>query len=305
MNVLDLFSGIGGFTLGLEAAGMSTTAFCECEEHAIKVLNKNFKNVPVHTDVKTITKEWINRNEKQIDLICGGFPCQDVSIAGKRKGIEQGEKSGLWREFKRLIEELKPRYALIENVAGLLSGGIEIVLSDLSKIGYDATWTTLDSQYFGVPQRRRRVYILAVRDGIPADSDIFRFNERNSAELRKEMEAVSKSRTWDFKERKGIKYPFAYYTRQRSDQFNCLGVASTLAKRDYKSFTDLVVDSEGVRRVTPQERLLLQGFPQDFFDGCDISVKDQFTLNGMSVPVVKWIGERVIEFDKGLKNNEH
>jgi len=112
------------------------------------------------------------------------------------------------------------------------------------------------------------------------------------------MANLEKGRPWNFAQRDGVWHSFAYYTRQRSDQFSCIGLSGTLAKRDYKSFTDLVVDKNGIRRVAPEERLLLQGFPSDFFDECDLSDKEKFMLNGMTVPVVEWIGKQIMEYNK-------
>ena len=152
MNVLDLFSGIGGFSLGLERAGMETVAFCEFEPHAQKILAKHWPNIPIHDDVRTLDGKQYRGS---IDVICGGFPCQDISIAGKNNGGINGERSGLWQEYKRLIKEIQPKYAIIENVSALLSRGLDVVLSDLAEIGYDATWTVIDTKYTGRPQRRR------------------------------------------------------------------------------------------------------------------------------------------------------
>ena len=161
-KVLDLFSGIGGFGLGLESTGdFKVEAFCEIESHCVKVLKSNFSGVPIFND---ITK--LNVQSGEYDVFTGGFPCQDISIAGKNNGID-GEKSGLWKDYKRLIKQGKPKYAIIENVFALLGRGLEVILQDLAEIGYDATWTLYDTRYFGKPQRRRRVYIVAVRDGIP------------------------------------------------------------------------------------------------------------------------------------------
>jgi site-specific DNA-cytosine methylase len=299
VRILDLFSGIGGFSLGLQAAGMETAAFCECEDHAIRVLNKNFSGIPVSRDIRGLNSAWLIENQiSGVELICGGFPCQDVSIAGKRAGIENGEKSGLWREFKRVIADIKPKYAVIENVQGLLSRGLDTVLSDLAKIGYDATWTTIDSQFCGVPQRRRRVYILAVRDGVPPDADIFRFEQRCNSDVRSKMEHIQKGRPWNFEAREGFGQSFAYFARQRSDKFDKSSVSSTLAKRDYKSYTDLIVTNNLIRRVTPQERLKLQGFPSTFFDECGLTDSQMFSLNGMTIGAVKWVGECIMEFDR-------
>jgi len=292
MDILDLYSGIGGFTLGLEKTGhFKTKMFCEIEDHCVKVLNKNFPNVPVFNDIKKL-----NVGAGEFDVFTGGFPCQDISIAGKNAGIN-GEKSGLWKEYKRLIKQGKPKYAIIENVSALLSRGLEIILQDLAEIGYDAAWTLYDTKYFGKPQRRRRVYIVAVRDGIPSDSDLFETGLRDLGESGKKLDAFNKGFRWDFKKGKGDEHTFTFITRQRSNEFKETGLSGTLAKRDYKSYTDLVIQSNTIRRVTPQERMNLQGFPTNWLDGCELSNKEKFTCNGMSIPVVKYIGELLIKFD--------
>ena len=120
MKVLDLFSGIGGFSLGLERAGMTTVAFCEIDKKAQQVLRKHWPNVPIFEDVCTLTKELLDERGITIDVICGGFPCQDISLAGKGAGIE-GERSGLWTEYARIISELRPKFVIVENVSALLS----------------------------------------------------------------------------------------------------------------------------------------------------------------------------------------
>jgi DNA (cytosine-5)-methyltransferase 1 len=156
LRVLDLFSGIGGFSLGLERAGMKTVAFCEIDSQARKVLNKHWLGVPVFEDVKKLKAKHLNN----IDVICGGFPCQDISVAGKKKGLK-GERSGLWREFKRLIKEIKPRYAIIENVANLRSNGLQEILKDLWQIGYASEWHIISARSIGAPHLRERIWIIA------------------------------------------------------------------------------------------------------------------------------------------------
>lgn len=157
MNILDLFSGIGGFSLGLERAGMRTVAFCEIDPHARKVLNKHWPDVPVFTDVSTLSKDDLN---EQIDVIAGGFPCQDISTAGLGAGLS-GSRSGLWFQFHRLIKEIQPRYAIIENVSALRSRGLDQVLWSLSEIGYDAEWHCIPAAAVGAPHRRDRIWIVA------------------------------------------------------------------------------------------------------------------------------------------------
>lgn len=291
MKTLGLFSGIGGFELGLQRAGFQISALCEIESPCINVLSKNFPNVPILNDVKNI-----NLTPNEYDVICGGFTCSDISIASKTGTGITGERSGIWKEFHRIIDEGRPQYAIIENVSALLNRGLEVLLHDLAKIGYDACWTTFDSKFFGTPQRRRRVYIVGVRDGIPANTDLFKFRERNTTEHKQKVAAFNNGFEWDFTKKSGIKHPFAYFTRQRSDQFACVGLSSTLTKRDYKDFTDIVYQDNILRRVTPTERLLLQTFPIDWFDGCNLSDTEKFKFNGMTVNVIEHIGKNVMEF---------
>ena len=171
MKVLDLFSGIGGFSLGLERAGMETIAFCEIEAYPRKVLTKHWPDIPIASDVTKLTYqdgvlyddgEEIYRGS--IDLICGGFPCQDISVAGKQKGIE-GERSGLWSECARLLREVRPDYAIFENVTALLSGEqgrwFQRVLFDISEVGYDAEWHCISASELGAFHERPRVWIIA------------------------------------------------------------------------------------------------------------------------------------------------
>ena len=163
MKVLDLFSGIGGFSIGFEKAGFETVAFCEFDENARKVLRKNWPNTPIYNDVKELNYEQLRKDGISVDIICGGFPCQDISLAGKGAGLE-GERSGLWFEFHRLIEEIKPKYAVIENVSALRSRGLDQVLRSLHEIGYDAEWHCIPASAVGAPHRRDRVWIMAYRN---------------------------------------------------------------------------------------------------------------------------------------------
>lgn len=172
MRILDLFSGIGGFSLGLEKAGFKTAAFCEFDEHARKVLKKHWPTVPIFNDVNTLTGLEVEFTVGKIDVICGGFPCQDISVAGKQRGLinEEGSvtRSGLWFEYKRLIGELKPSYVIIENVANLRSNGLVTVLQDLWSLGYDAEWNVISARSVGAVHLRERLWIVAypVREGL-------------------------------------------------------------------------------------------------------------------------------------------
>jgi DNA (cytosine-5)-methyltransferase 1 len=157
LRVLDLFSGIGGFSLGLERAGMRTVQFCEINPFSRSILAKHWPDVPCHDDIRTF-------QPGTADVICGGFPCQDISNAGKRVGIT-GERSGLWGEFARVIRSVRPRYVIVENVAALNFRGLGSVLGDLSEIGYDAEWHVIPASAIGAPHERERCWIIAY----PAD----------------------------------------------------------------------------------------------------------------------------------------
>lgn len=159
MNYGSLFSGIGGFDLGFTRAGMECAWQVEIDKKCQDVLRRNLPGAEIYDDVTKVGKH----NLTPVDLVCGGFPCQDLSVAGRRAGLA-GERSGLWFEFHRILAELRPGWVVIENVPGLLSsnGGRDfaVLLHGLVELGYGTTWRVLDAQYFGVAQRRRRVFIV-------------------------------------------------------------------------------------------------------------------------------------------------
>jgi DNA (cytosine-5)-methyltransferase 1 len=160
MNVLDLFSGIGGLSLGLERAGMQTAAFCEVEEYCRAVLRRHWPDVPCYDDVRTLTADRLRADGIAVNAIAGGFPCQDISYAGPGAGLA-GDRSGLWFQYARLIGELEPDIAIVENVSALLDRGLADVLGTLSDLGYDAEWDTVTACAVGHTHMRRRVFIVA------------------------------------------------------------------------------------------------------------------------------------------------
>jgi DNA (cytosine-5)-methyltransferase 1 len=186
---VSLFAGIGGFEIAMQRQGVEVVASVEIDKHASKLLQARFPLVKHFTDVKTVTgKELIDAGFKpESGIITGGFPCQDLSVAGRRAGLE-GERSGLFWEIARILEETKSKYFIVENVPGLLSSSkgkdMGIVIGTLVELGYGVAWRVLDAQYFGVPQRRRRVFIVGcLGDETGAGKILF---ERNG--LRRDIE---------------------------------------------------------------------------------------------------------------------
>lgn len=156
MTVGSLFAGIGGFDLGFERAGFEIKWQVEIDPFCRAVLAKHWPDVRRYEDVRTVGAEL-----ERVDVIVGGFPCQDISEAGKQAGIDSGERSGLWREMARIIRELRPSYVVVENVTALLYHDMGIVLGDLATFGYDAEWESLPASRFGAPIHRDRVWIVA------------------------------------------------------------------------------------------------------------------------------------------------
>ncbi len=151
----SLFSGIGGFDLGFEWAGIETKWQVEIDEYCQKILELRFPDAKRYRDIRKVGKEL-----EPVDIISGGFPCQDISIAGKGAGIN-GPRSGLWAEMHRIIGLLRPRFAVIENVPMLIHRGLGRVLSDLAEIGYDAEWQIISARDVGAPHLRKRIWIVA------------------------------------------------------------------------------------------------------------------------------------------------
>lgn len=162
MTYGSLFAGIGGLDLGLDRAGMTCSWQVEIDPFCRQVLTKHWPDVPKYGDVRDVGAH----NLEPVDLICGGFPCQDIASAGGRLGLA-GERSGLWSEMWRIVCELRPRYVLVENVADLLSGPdgsgewFGVLLRDMAQGGYDAEWNCLPAGAFGAPHQRHRVFVVA------------------------------------------------------------------------------------------------------------------------------------------------
>lgn len=161
MRVLDLFSGIGGASLGLHWAGMRTVAFCEQDRFAAGVLRRHWPGVPVYPDIRSLTARQMRADGvPRADLLFGGFPCQDISLAGRGAGIG-GARSGLWAHMERLVAECRPRWVVAENVPGLRSRGADRVCAGLEALGYACWPVVVGAVHAGAPHRRQRVWVVA------------------------------------------------------------------------------------------------------------------------------------------------
>ncbi len=161
VTVLDVFSGIGGFSLGLHWAGMRTIAFCEQDEFCRRVLARHWPGIPVYTDIRTLTGKGLHADGVPWPaLLCGGFPCQDISQAGRGAGLA-GSRSGLWAEMARLVAECGPRWVVVENVPGLRSRGADRVMCELEALGYACWPVVVGAGHAGAPHRRERVWVVA------------------------------------------------------------------------------------------------------------------------------------------------
>jgi DNA (cytosine-5)-methyltransferase 1 len=155
--MIDTFSGIGGFSLAARwLGGIETVQFVEREPYCQRILAKHFPGVPIHDDITTYQPQ-----PGSADIVCGGFPCQDISTAGRQAGIKVGTRSGLFYELMRVIRMVGPRFVVLENVAAIVSGGLDIVLGELAEAGFDAEWACIPASAVGACHRRDRWWLVA------------------------------------------------------------------------------------------------------------------------------------------------
>lgn len=318
----SLFSGIGGFDLALNRAGMECAWQVEKDIYCQNILNKHWKTVVKYNDIKDVGKH----NLEQVDLICGGFPCVDVSIGGKRAGLE-GKQSGLWFEFERIIDELRPKWIIVENVPGLLSSrqgnDFETIIKALDKLGYCVSWRIFDSKNFGVAQRRRRVFIVASLGNTYSAKVLFEPESLLStdAKSKKNREGITNNHeTSDIRNDKrlaidnsGIKF----YNIHRNDDgrkdrpnggmyIEETNTSLTIQTKAGKSNTYVVIYGDnkykypkGIRRLTPLEVERLQGFSDFWTDNGQSDTQRYKQLgNAVTVNVVEWIANRIVDIEK-------
>jgi len=315
MKYLSVCSGIEAATVAWHQLGFAPIGFSEIEPFPSAVLAHHYPNVTNFGDM-TNYKEW---NIERSDILVGGTPCQSFSVAGLRKGLDD-PRGNLALVYCGILDHFRPTWFVWENVPGVLSsnGGRDFgsFLGAVAEFGYGFAYRVLDAQYFGVAQRRRRVFVVGhIGDWRPAAAVLFERQSlcRNTAPNRKKGQEIAGMSTQCF-------------DRQSSGEYGTQPVASTLSARDYKSASDLVVhgtqdpcvsdiafaqgrnnggeniilNKESVRRLTPIECERLQGFPDNYtnipWKGQDVSpdgLRYKALGNSMAVPVMRWIGERI------------
>ena len=261
LKVASFFAGICGFDLGLEQIGMKVVFQCEINKFCQEVLKTHWPEVILHSDINQVKSDDIP-NDTQV--WCGGFPCQDLSLAnqGKRKGLE-GERSGLFYKYAELIKSHKPRWVIIENVPGLLNShqgkDFQILLQKLDELGYGVSWRVFDAKYFGTPQRRRRVYVVASLGNLRSAQVLF------------------ESHPFEIAHRSG------------------LGKRETIASGNGESYT---LDSRGtadaVCKTTNAFRVRKSSRISRTLDGN----RYRAIGNSVCVHIVKWIGQRIMQVDE-------
>ena len=281
LKVLDLFSGIGGLSLGLERAGMETVAFCESDKHCQKVLKKHWPKIPIHDDICFLETIY-DRNkyddsyvlDSKVDIICGGFPCQNISVGGKQDGIS-GDRSSLWKEYWRLINEIKPKYAIIENVERLRKNGLGVVLNDLSKIGYDAEWHCITARDVGLPHQRDRLFIIANN------------SSKRQDECSGKKRQIQVNEKWESEK---------IHTKREGCEFEPGKVRTILSRGDIESIRDAYSSDFSVvsklRRVT-------NGVPEKLDES---RRKQRIKQLGNSVvpQIAELIGKAILEYEKSI-----
>jgi len=321
MRVLSLFSGGGLGDYGLTLAGMEIVGQVEIDDYCQRVLSLRWPDVPKWGDIREVKGQEVIERCGRVDVVSGGFPCQDISAAGRGAGIA-GERSGLWKEMLRIVREVRPRYVLVENVAALLGRGLGTVLGDLAACGYDAQWDCIPACAVGAPHRRDRVWIVAysvrergredesTQNGWESDSNGRCKNVADSRSGRRRKSAGASD-----SERKSFCASFGQEgasiagsggealadakgklrKRSRDSRARRNGPSNSGQICDPESYPRRVFDrkckEDGAFWATePNVGRVAHGTPNRV---------DRLKLlgNGQVVQVVQWIGERIMEFD--------
>jgi len=241
--MLDTFAGIGGFSYAATklVGGYRTTQFIEIDPFCQKILKKHFPFTPIHDDIRTFTAI-----PGQYDVICGGFPCQSISVAGNRTGITEESRSGIFYELMRVIRMVRPRFVVLENVAAILNNGLDIVLGELSQAGYDAEWSVISASSLGACHRRSRWWCVAYTNdyGSPSSS-ISRVDDQTNNDSSEGANQVSKSSRSFESSDSGIVQPLTKSTDPNSKR---------LQRQDFSKMEREIWSEGTTRRLNPDWR---------------------------------------------------
>lgn len=278
LRVGSLFSGVGGMDLGLEKAGCKVIWQCENNWFKRRVLQNQWPGMPLYWDIQTLPSD-VTRP----DILCGGFPCTDLSPAGFRAGIIRGSESSLFWDFLEVTRRVTPRWVLLENVAHATTShngrDFAYIIRGFTELGYGLQWRVLDSRYFGVPQKRRRVYIVGYLGGQCPRNVLF----EPGGSSNRITTGIHEGYPYGFNVARGALVP---------------SYARTITTRHGRAENDtFVVESAGIRRLTLEEQEKCQGFPPGwtFLSGKRERYNRQLSIgDACTVPVIEWIGRRIV-----------
>lgn len=301
-RVGSLFAGIGGFDKAFEDAGFEVAWCVEWDKQAQAVLRARFPHATIYGDITQVSEKELRKKHGKVEVICGGFPCQDLSVAGHRKGLK-GERSGLFFEAMRIVRGLEPQFALIENVHGLLTSNrghdFATLLREMGE-GWrcqEVAWRLLDSQYFNVPQRRERVFIVgSAREGSAAEVLALTDRSEGNPLPSRKARAEAASRIRGFTPSQFANYRQGVGTL-RANGGDLGGGSETLVvePREVTLRGGKKAIQPIVRKLTPVECERMHGFPDDWtaVDGAKDGVRYRQLGNAVTVNVAAWIAERM------------
>lgn len=297
LRAASFFTGAGGFDLGFEQAGIEIVFQCEQDKFCNQLLNNKYPNTIKNEDIRELQPESI----PYADIYFGGFPCQDASAAGNRAGIA-GEKTGLFLEFARLIKANRPQWIVLENVVGLLSSGgrndFRIVIETLAQCGYYVSWRVLDAKYFGVPQRRRRVFIVGCLGDWRSPFQVLFEPEIKGKIEPKSSKDESEIASDDHECAFGIDTQFL---GDNNRKLHYSQIAGTLCASE-KGYAICQKGSQ-LRFTTPLECERLMGFPDNYTAGFSDTQRYKMLGNAVAVPVAKFLGSRIVNLHSCLVSN--
>ena len=291
-KVTSFFSGIGGFDHGLELSGMQVVCQSEINSYSRKVLQKHWKNVKLLGDINNIESDDIPES----NVWCGGFPCQDLSLAnqGKRKGLA-GNRSGLFYKMAELINDKKPKWVILENVPGILNSNsgqdFRVLLEKMDEFGYGVSWRVLDAKYFGTPQRRRRVFIVASFGSISSSRVLFEPKGTTITHRQGYGKREILAKGLADKDRKTDSYSIQHAGIGRKPS---AGPQAKGYRNDGETYTlDSRGSSDAVCKANASFRVRE---PSGISKKLD-SARYRSLGNAVCVPVIEWIGKRIVSVD--------